>query len=189
MDQFLGEIRLFSFAVIPRGWVACEGQLLPITQYSALFALLGTQFGGNGTSNFALPDLRGRVALGAATPAGSLRPGLTSQAQGAKGGTEGVTLPKEALAEHTHSVYVGTTFGNTSGNAQGGFPAVSVSTSPTGPQPLKPVYVAPTANTKVALNPQTVAPTPAQQVPLPNLQPSTCMRFCISLVGVFPSRP
>src|SRR5256885_17265669 len=92
MDPFLGEIRAFAFGQVPRGWLLCNGAILPISTNQALFALLGTQYGGNGTSNFALPDLRGRAPIGYGG-GGVL---------GLIGGTGSVTLIPSPMAPHTH---------------------------------------------------------------------------------------
>ena len=99
MDPFLGEIRLVPFTFAPRGWAFCAGQLLPINQNQALFALLGTNYGGNGRTTFALPDLRGRVPVGAgASASGSDYP------LGSSGGHETVKLAVSQLPSHSHAV-------------------------------------------------------------------------------------
>jgi microcystin-dependent protein len=99
-DIFLGEIRTFAFGRVPSGWARCEGQVLSISQHSALFALIGTTYGGDGRSTFALPDLRGRVAIGTgATAAGS------SFALGERGGEETHHLTEEELPARRHRVY------------------------------------------------------------------------------------
>jgi microcystin-dependent protein len=98
MDPFLGEIRLVPFTFAPRGWAFCAGQLLPINQNQALFALLGTTYGGNGRTTFALPDLRGRVPVGADEAAGSEYP------LGSSGGHASVKLNVAQLPSHSHAV-------------------------------------------------------------------------------------
>lgn len=100
MDGYLGEVRLIAYNFAPRNWMRCEGQILQITQYSALFALIGNLYGGNGTSNFALPDLRGRIPLGAGTPPAP----RTAVQLASYGGTDKVTLTatQTPLAPHTH---------------------------------------------------------------------------------------
>jgi microcystin-dependent protein len=100
MEPFIGEIRLVPFNFAPRGWAICDGQLLPINQNQALFALLGTEYGGDGRTTFALPDLRGRVALGAGQA-----PGGSSYPLGATGGLETVALTTLQLPGHTHAVH------------------------------------------------------------------------------------
>jgi microcystin-dependent protein len=91
-EQYLGEIRLMSFNYAPKGWMKCEGQLLPINQNQALFAIIGTMYGGNGTTNFALPDLRGRVLVGAGN----------SMTVGEKAGSESVTITPSNIPAHSH---------------------------------------------------------------------------------------
>ncbi len=98
MDPFIGEIRLVPFAFAPRGWAFCAGQLLPINQNQALFALLGTFYGGDGRTTFALPDLRGRVPVGADQAAGS------EYQLGSSGGHETVKLTVGQLPSHSHAV-------------------------------------------------------------------------------------
>src|SRR5919112_5286387 len=99
MEPFLGEIRLVPFNFAPRGWALCAGQLIPISQNQALFALLGTTYGGNGRTTFALPDLRGRVPVGAGQPAEG-----SSYLLGETGGQETVQLMSRQLPRHTHGV-------------------------------------------------------------------------------------
>src|SRR6266568_1379319 len=97
-EPFLSEIRIFSFNFAPKGWAMCNGQLLPINQNQPLFALLGTTYGGNGQTTFALPDLRGRVALGADSFFS------TDAVLGQPSGQEQVTLPETQIPQHTHAV-------------------------------------------------------------------------------------
>lgn len=102
-EPFLGEIRMVGFNFAPNGWAPCDGRLLPIAQNSALFALLGTTYGGDGISNFGLPDLRGRAAVGMGTG-----PGLTTIVQGERSGTESVTLTTGQMPQHAHpAAFVG----------------------------------------------------------------------------------
>src|SRR5688572_27427622 len=98
-EPFLTEIVLFSFNYAPRGWAQCNGQLLPINQNQAMFALIGTFYGGDGKTTFALPDLRGRAAVGA-----GIGPGLAAYELGQKGGSETVTLTQPQMASHTHAI-------------------------------------------------------------------------------------
>jgi microcystin-dependent protein len=99
MEPFIGQIELFGFGYAPQGWAQCNGQILPINQNQALFALIGTSFGGNGTSNFALPDLRGRLAVGQGTGTG-----LTPRAVGNAFGEESHTLSLGETPSHTHTL-------------------------------------------------------------------------------------
>jgi microcystin-dependent protein len=98
MDPFLGEIRIFAGTFAPNGWFLCQGQLLPIQQYTALYALLGTQYGGDGRTNFALPNLQGSMALGMGQG-----PGLSSRPVGQTGGTSSETLFLNQIPPHTHN--------------------------------------------------------------------------------------
>jgi microcystin-dependent protein len=98
-DQFIGEIRMFAGNFAPREWAFCDGRLLPISQNQALYSILGTTYGGDGRENFALPDLRGRVAL---HPGNG--PGLTERRLGDEGGAEQVTLSEAEMPEHSHGV-------------------------------------------------------------------------------------
>ena len=97
MEPFLGEIRMFPWDWAPKGWAQCNGALLGIPQYTALYSLIGTYFGGNGTSTFALPDLRGRVPVHRSTTNGTY-------SQGAVGGTETVTLTQGTMPAHNHAL-------------------------------------------------------------------------------------
>ena len=113
-EPFLGEVRTFGFNFCPRGWAAADGQLLPISQYSALFALFGTIYGGDGRTTFALPDLRGRFVMHQGTG-----PGLSPRTIGEKRGVETVTLTTPQIPSHAHDVLVGdeSTFRHTGGAA------------------------------------------------------------------------
>ena len=172
-DQFLGEIRIFGGNFAPSGWAFCNGQILPITQNTALFALLGTQFGGNGTSTFALPNLQARAPLGQGNGAG-----LSQRVIGETGGEQNVTLTQNTMASHTH---------NMSGAATAG-----ASTTP-GPTVVlaEPPTVASIYQTSpgplVTLNPGAVGPSGSGQ-PHNNLQPFLVLNFIIALQGIFPAR-
>ena len=100
-EPFLGEIRLFGFNFAPRGWSFCTGQLLPISQNSAVFSLLGTTFGGDGRTTFGVPDLRGRVAIGVGQG-----PGLSDRRWGQRGGAETTTLNVNQMPNHRHHIFV-----------------------------------------------------------------------------------
>jgi microcystin-dependent protein len=167
-EPFLSEIRIFSFNFPPKGWAFCNGQLLPINQNQALFALLGTNYGGNGQTNFALPDLRGRVPL-------HFGDGLIL---GQRFGEEFHTLNIQEMPTHNHLV-----------NAFGGAPD-SNGTSPTG------AFYAPAAdnstlyfsgNADSAMAPAVIGNTGGSQ-PHENRQPFLTLNFCIALQGIFPSQ-
>jgi len=173
MDPFLGEIRAFSFAFAPKGWALCNGQVMPINQNQALFALLGTTYGGNGVQNFALPNLQGRVAISAGG-------GFT---QGQLGGEEAVILTTAQLPPHTHTV---TAAANGSANATN-IPGPTVipgsgSTSQSG-NPAVSIYGNGASN--VAMAPLGVSGSGQAHE---NRMPSLVMNYCIALTGIFPSR-
>ena len=111
-DPFIGNVVLVSFNILPRGWLPCDGRLLSISSYTAMFSLLGTQYGGNGTTNFALPDLRSRVPVGYGQG-----PGLSSVQIGEQGGSESVTVLAANLPAHRHTLNVQSGAGTT--NAPG----------------------------------------------------------------------
>lgn len=168
-EPFISEIRLFGFSFAPKGWAFCSGQTLSIAQNQALFALIGTMYGGNGTTTFNLPDLRGRTPLhfSASIP------------QGAMAGVESVTLLSSQMPQHTHAVNATSDAGAVLQFENTVF-ASAVSTSG-----AVSAYGPPTAT--VPLNTASVSATGGGQ-PHSNLQPSLVMNFCIALVGVFPSR-
>src|SRR5580658_3976540 len=172
---FLGEIRAFSFAYAPQGWAQCNGQTLSIQQNAALFSLLGTTYGGNGTNNFQLPDLRGRIALHT----------NTSTPQGTIQGTEMVTLGLQQIPQHTHSVNAAANGPTTNAfNTPG--PTVilgSGSSTQTGNPVALSIYS--NAAPNVALAPLGTA---GANLPHENRMPSLVMNYCIALSGIFPSR-
>ncbi|HEX7282006.1 MAG TPA: tail fiber protein [Vicinamibacterales bacterium] len=162
-DPFLGEIKILSFAFAPKGWALCNGQLLPINQNQALFALLGTMYGGNGQTNFALPDLRARTPI-------HFSPAIP---QGSSGGADEVTLTEGELAAHGHlratsnQATSASPVGNVLANAvRRGIAAFA--------DPASPV---------VMVGAQSVG----GGQPHDNRQPSLVLSFTIALVGIFPS--
>lgn len=177
-EPFLGQITLFPYNFPPKNWADCQGQLLPIAQNTALFSLLGTMYGGNGTSNFALPDLQGRVALGQ----GSL-PGGSIYDMGEKGGQEAVALDTNAMPAHGHSLNATTDPGTV--NTPAGNVLASVVTGDFSGSNLGNVYNPGPRNT--TLQPTAVGPSGGSQ-PHTNLQPSLALRYCIAMVGIFPTR-
>jgi microcystin-dependent protein len=169
-NPFLGEVRIFPFNFAPTGWASCDGQILPISQNTALFSLLGTYYGGNGTSNFALPNLQDQFALGAGSGAG-----LTLRQVGETGGTEQVTLQASQMPAHSHALMA---------------TASATGTSPTGAALAPPVNGAAAYHlpaTMVALAPGSVGSTGAS-VPHPNRQPALSLLYCIAMLGVYPPR-
>lgn len=165
-EPFLSEIRLMSFAFAPRGWALCNGQLLPINQNQALFALLGTTYGGNGTTTFALPDLRASLAM---------HDGPT-HTLGERAGAATHTLNVAELPEHTHTL-VGTTASAT-GRLTGPAQVLAASTGSA-------AYAPPSA--PLTMSAEALGSTGGTQ-PHENRQPFLTLSFCIALQGVFPSR-
>lgn len=169
-EPFIGEIRLFGFNFAPVGWSTCDGQLLNISQNQALYALLGTTYGGNGTTNFNLPDFRGRTLLHASATYG----------EGKAGGAETVALAATSeLPAHSHTLFANSAPGG-SNLPQGNILAATQS-----PDNTKSAY----ATTKVAANLAGGTLSPAGgSAGHNNVQPSLTVNFCIALTGLWPSR-
>jgi microcystin-dependent protein len=171
-DPFVAEIRIFPFNFAPRGWAWCDGQLLPLSQNTALFSLLGTTYGGNGKSNFALPDLQGRAPMHPGQG-----PGLSLHDLGETGGSETVTLLESEIPSHSHALMTG-----------------AISASVTTPDPSVSLTRSQGGNAfSTVLNPVAImspnALTPAGgDAPHNNMQPYLTFYFCIALQGVFPPR-
>lgn len=176
MTPYLGAICLFGFDFAPRGWAACNGQLLPIAQNTALFSLLGTMYGGNGTTTFALPDLRGRVPMHVGSGAG-----LPPVVQGQAAGSENVTLLSTQLPQHSHLALVNNTAGTIATPAAGNSIAVLKDINTDN------VKMYSTANANTLLNPTTIGNAGGNQ-PHSNMQPYLVMNYSIALQGIFPSR-
>jgi microcystin-dependent protein len=180
VDQYLGEIKLMGFNFAPSGWALCQGQILSITQNSALFALLGTMYGGNGQQNFALPDLQGRAA-------GHVGPSLYA-AQGLKTGTESVTVQLPQYPQHSHSFNVNSGAGTTN------VPTNNVLATPglTAPATAN-IYTqaqsAPLQSLNTTGTPPTLAPYAGGNQPHENMMPFLVMNYSIAMTGIFPSRP
>lgn len=178
MEEFLGIIKIFAGNFAPRGWALCDGSLLSISQNTALFSILGTTYGGNGTTTFALPDLRGRAPIGMGQGLG-----LQSYQLGEVGGTESVSLTVNNIPTHTHPLTGSVKLpcnGNAtdSDNPEGAFPGTSATSiySTTGPQ-----FMGNLANTL------TVGATGGSQ-PFSNTAPFLVVNYIICLEGIFPSR-
>ena len=176
-SPFLGEIRAFGFNFAPKGWTMCNGQQLSIQQNAALFSLLGTQYGGNGVTTFALPDLRGRTAVNQGQG-----PGLSSYVIGEVTGTETVTLISTQMPQHNHLW--------AANNALGDHPSplnnfLSGAKIPTNNTPV-PTYAAPGGAT-VPLATAMIGLNGGNQ-PHQNMQPYLVVTYCIALQGIFPSR-
>lgn len=167
-EPFLAEIRIMSFDFAPRGWAICLGQLLPINQNQALFSLLGTQFGGNGQVNFALPNFGGRIGVGTSG----------QHFMGMQYGSESSTLLATQLPAHTHSLH------GTDGRATTNNPTQGVFANPFTGAPARSMY-GDTANTSAAANAIASA---GQSQPHENRQPYLALVPCIALQGIYPSR-
>jgi microcystin-dependent protein len=169
-EPFVGEIRMFGFNFAPQGWAQCNGQLLPIDQNTALFSLLGTTYGGDGRTTFALPDLRSRVPVGQGQG-----PGLSSYAEGQAGGAETVTLVAAQMPGHTHPVKASSGPANSD---QPGGRALARSASH--------IYTA-KPDTSTVMNADMLGDAGNSQ-PHDNIQPYLAVNFCIATAGIFPSR-
>ncbi|HEY9282023.1 MAG TPA: tail fiber protein [Pyrinomonadaceae bacterium] len=171
-DPFVAEIRIFPFNFAPKGWAFCNGQLLPLSQNTALFALLGTVYGGDGKSTFALPDLEGSAAMHPGQGQG-----LSLRDLGQIGGAETVTLLVSEMPIHTH-------FLNAAGGdvAESNNPGGNAMTRASNGNPYTATFTATT------MAPQALAPA-GGSLPHNNMQPYLTLNFCIALQGVFPPRP
>jgi microcystin-dependent protein len=192
-EPFIGEICIFGFNFAPIDWALCNGQVMQINQNAALYSLLGTTYGGNGTVTFGIPDLQGRMPIGMGAGAG-----LTSRPIGTKAGQENATLNANQLPAHTHSVSVNGTAsvraatdnGNTATPVNGAY----LATGKSGLSSLNNYFTGTPANTvtlggagQVTSTGTTGATGAGQPVSLMN--PFLALNFCIALVGLYPSRP
>lgn len=164
-EPFLSEIRLMSFNFAPKGWALCNGQLLPINQNQALFALLGTTYGGNGQTTFALPDLRGRVPIHAGN----------GHTLGERAGEQAHTISVAELPGHTHVVRASGSATGGSATANGNFLGGANNAYRAG------------GGAATSLHPGTVSQVGGSQAHL-NMQPFLTLGFCIALQGIFPSQ-
>jgi microcystin-dependent protein len=172
-QPYTGEIRMFAGNFNPAGWALCQGQIIPISSNSTLFNLIGTTYGGNGQSTFALPDLSSRVPVHMGTLAGG-----GTYVIGAKAGQENVTLTTQQIPNHTHTLQAAATNPQT---APSGAADLGVASSA---QPGVSVYGAAPGNT--TLNPASIANNAGNQ-PHSNIQPVLAVNFIISLFGPYPS--
>ena len=170
-DPFVAEIRIFPFNFAPKGWAWCDGQLMPLSQNTALFSLLGTTYGGNGKSNFALPDLQGRAPMHPGQG-----PGLSLHDLGETGGSETVSLLESEMPAHSHSVMA------SNQPAEDRAPANEILGRSVGAS----LYQT-TTSVIQAMAGQALAPAGGDQ-PHNNMQPYLTFYFCIALQGVFPPR-
>lgn len=177
--QFLGEIRMFSFNFAPKGWAFCNGQTVAISANTALFSLIGTFYGGNGTTNFNLPNLQSTLALHQGIGAG-----LSPYTIGQSGGVENVTLTASEIPPHAH------TFNATTASATSG--TIGSTLVPATPTATGATAYAVSQASDPGLVAQTFAAgavaTAGGSQPHSNVMPLLCLTFCIALVGIFPSR-
>jgi len=170
-DPFVAEIRIFPFNFAPRGWAFCNGQLMAISQNTALFSLLGVTYGGDGRTTFALPHLQGSVPI---QPGQG--PGLSNYDLGETGGSETVTLLTSEMPAHSHALQASI------GLAAGRDPTNAAMARSRGANAYGP------ATSLVTMSPQALAVAGGSQ-PHNNLQPYLTLNFCIALQGIYPSRP
>lgn len=174
MDPFIGEIQAFAFNFAPRGWAVCDGSLLSIQQNTALFSLLGTTYGGDGRTTFALPNLQNRVAVSQGQGNG-----LPFYNMGEQTGVNAVTLLAQELPLHSHGMQIG---------------AASSANATPGPSAQSNVLIDPTFNGwapapgNTTLAPNAIAVAGGSQ-PHNNMQPTLAMLYCIAIEGTFPSFP
>lgn len=182
MDGYVGEIRAFAFNFVPRGWLPCNGAVYPIQNYTPLFSVIATQFGGNGTTSFAVPDLRGVTLMGTA----SQIPGFNTP--GTKGGSEAVTLTTATMPAHTHTLQA---------VIRTSQPQTAAAISQPGTDAFltngysitagKGIVVYSDNSSGIALNAQTIAIS-GQSTPHDNMDPYLAMTYCICAEGVYPQR-
>jgi microcystin-dependent protein len=168
-QPYVGEIRMFAGNFAPVGWMFCEGQLLPIAENEVLFQLIGTTYGGDGQSTFALPDLRGRIPIGQGTG-----PGLSPRVLAETGGVEAVTLTTQQIPSHNHAML-----------ASNDIPTLATPANNVTGQSAAKLY-RPGAPT-VTLDPAAAGSTGGSQ-PHDNMQPYLCVDFIIALFGLFPTQ-
>lgn len=180
MDEYLAMVKMFAGNFAPKYYMFCSGQVLSISQNTALFSLLGTTYGGDGQTTFCLPDLRGRAPIGPGQG-----PGLGNYNLGQKGGTESVTLIANQMPAHAHVFSASTNAGT--GNTPGGSSLLGappgIGTGPTA-QPVN-IYTGDSGGT--AMSPTSIAPAGGSQ-PHENMQPYSAINFVITVAGIFPSR-
>lgn len=176
---YIGEIRTVGFNYAPPGWLMCQGQSLPISQYEALYILLGTTYGGDGVSSFNLPNLQSRLVVGAGQG-----PGLSAYRQGEMGGTESVTLTTNQLPPHTHAVTaaVGAATGGTAqASPAGAYPGTATGNLYGSAATAGATLASPVVN-------GTAQPAGGNQ-PHSNMQPMLAINYIICVEGIYPSRP
>lgn len=192
MEQFIGEIRPFGFTYAPKGWALCNGQILPIQSNTALFSIIGNNFGGNGTTTFALPNIQGYVLVGAGQMTGGSMYDL-----GAAGGAATVTLTNSEMPAHNHTFNGATTTTInpppasvllTTPTSQSFIANCIGKTSPTATSGTLGRAYDPTTSNLVPLNPSAVGINGGNQ-PHDNMAPYLVINYCIAITGIFPPRP
>jgi len=173
-QPYIGEIRMFGFGRTPNGWQACDGSLLPISEYDALFALIGTTYGGDGQVTFAVPDLRGRLPIHQGQG-----PGLSNYVIGQKAGSETITLNQTQMPAHNHTMTV-TSGASTATTPGTGLLPGSVSGDTFYVNTL-------VGNNPLAMLPQMLSPSGGNQ-PHENCMPTLTAQYCIATFGIFPSQ-
>jgi microcystin-dependent protein len=173
MDPFVAEIRIFTGNFAPKGWALCDGQLLPISQNTALFSLLGTTYGGDGKSNFALPNLQGCAPMQAGQG-----PGLSLRDLGETGGEQSVTLLQTEMPAHSHTAQ---------GSSPGGLPSPVGNIWGSGQKGFGNIYAPASAPTNVQMSPLATSIT-GGNLPHNNMPPFLGLTFIIALQGIFPAR-
>lgn len=179
MEPFIGEVRLLPYNFAPRSWALCNGQLLPISSNTALFSIIGTMYGGNGTTNFALPNLQGCVVPGAGQG-----PGLQPWDPGMRVGTDAVTLLPNQMPQHIHTISGLDVTGDTDVPAADAYLGQDKRGGQTNINFLAPSDTEPDAT----LAPQALSLSGGSQ-PHENRQPFLSLGFCIAIQGIFPQRP
>lgn len=170
-QPYIGEIRMFAGNFPPLGWLFCDGSLQPISEYETLFQLIGTTYGGDGQTTFALPNLAGRVPVHMGTA-----PSGTTYQIGEMAGTESVTITSSSMPSHNHAFVADAALANVAGPANNYLG-----------QPNQALIFRPDTPPSVTFNPSSIAPTGGSQ-PHNNMQPFLCISFIISLYGIFPSQ-
>jgi microcystin-dependent protein len=183
MDPFVAEIRIFPFNFAPKGWALCAGQILPISQNTALFSLLGTTYGGDGKSTFALPNLQGSVPIGQGQG-----PGLSARFLGETAGEAAVTLTTPQMPIHSHFLNATSTVGTTSVSNGSQLALATAGGDKQSAGNVATFYSSNTAKatTPLAFNAISVA---GGSLPHNNMMPYLGLNYCIALQGVFPARP
>ena len=171
-NPYIGEIMLTGAVYCPRGWAEAAGQMVPISQNQALYSVYGTTYGGDGSKTFALPDLRGRIAMGQG--AGT---GLTPRNQGQMTGTETTTLTISQMPPHNHILTASTAAPNTGTAANNSFAQFAGTSAYTS-----------TVSPRTIMAQQTIAPA-GGGAPFSTMQPSLTLRYCVALIGEYPPRP